>query len=314
MSAVSILVAVALAGLVVVLLGPIPALLDRAGWPERCPRAALALWQAVIHAAGAAAVAAALSLAVGPLASAPRHGIDLFVVQTLAGRPLSGMGGAQVAALAGAAAIIIWLIVLLAWTVVRTATARRRHRGLVDLVADTPAWLYGTSVIEHEAAIAYCLPGPRSRIVISSGLIDLLSAEELAAVLDHERAHARGRHHLLLLPFQTVARAFPGLPGIIVAHRSAERLVEMLADDQARRRHDGPTIARALLRLATHRVAAAPLPAGALGAGEHTLIVRVRRLTDATVPAARWQQLLAYTSACGLLAVPLVIFLVPCLT
>ena len=45
-------------------------------------------------------------------------------------------------------------------------------------------------------------------IVISAGTLDLLDADELAAVLAHERAHLRERHDLVLLPFTALLRAF----------------------------------------------------------------------------------------------------------
>lgn len=48
--------------------------------------------------------------------------------------------------------------------------------------------------------MAYSLAGgaPHPVIVASRGLADRLSAPDLAAVLDHERAHLHGRHHLLV--------------------------------------------------------------------------------------------------------------------
>ncbi|MGI5158769.1 M48 family metalloprotease [Microbispora sp. CA-102843] len=54
-----------------------------------------------------------------------------------------------------------------------------------------------------------CVPGRRARIVLSRGTLDLLERQELLAVLGHERAHARGRHDLILLPFIALADAFP---------------------------------------------------------------------------------------------------------
>ena len=86
---------------------------------------------------------------------------------------------------------------------------RRRHRALLSLLAHGDPKVPGALVVDYPAAAAYCVPGLRSRIVISAGALDLLDQAELAAVLAHERAHLRERHDLVLLPFTALARAFP---------------------------------------------------------------------------------------------------------
>ncbi|MGI5166621.1 M56 family metallopeptidase [Spirillospora sp. CA-253888] len=319
----SVLVAAVLVVLALALLVPAPRLLARAAWPHRAPRAALALWHAVAHTAGLSVVGAFVALAVSPLAVAYRHGLHVLLAQTLDGDPLRGLGPFQIAALAGAATVAAGLTGLLVRTAVANARFHRSHRDRVDLVGDRDARphglgegaLEGVRVLDHPAPFAYCLPGLRARVVISSGLVALLDPAELAAVVEHERAHARGRHHLLLLPFAAVARALPRAATARLAADAARRLTEMLADDQARSRHGGATVATALVRLATHRAesgAARPLSGGALAAAEHAVLARVQRLlAPATAPA--WQRLLAYTAAAALVAVPTAL-LVPCLT
>ena len=47
-------------------------------------------------------------------------------------------------------------------------------------------------------------PGFHSRVVVSSGAIEALSDDELAAVLAHERAHLHARHDLVLFPFRSL--------------------------------------------------------------------------------------------------------------
>ena len=86
--------------------------------------------------------------------------------------------------------------------------ARQRQRVLLSLLAHGDPKVPGALVVDHPAAAAYCLPGLRSAIVISAGALDLLDADELAAVLAHERAHLRERHDLVLLPFLALLRAF----------------------------------------------------------------------------------------------------------
>lgn len=61
-----------------------------------------------------------------------------------------------------------------------------------------------------EQPLAYCLPGVRSRVVVSEGTLTTLSDNEVAAILTHERAHLRARHDLVLEMFTAVHAAFPG--------------------------------------------------------------------------------------------------------
>src|SRR5204862_7881841 len=87
--------------------------------------------------------------------------------------------------------------------------ARRRQRELLSLLGHGDPKVPGALVVDHPAAAAYCVPGLRSRIVVSAGALNLLDQAELAAVLAHERAHLRARHDLVLLPFGALVRAFP---------------------------------------------------------------------------------------------------------
>ena len=114
-------------------------------------------------------------------------------------------------------AVLCWILLAASASVLR---ARQRQRELLSLLAHGDPKVPGALVVDHPAAAAYCLPGLRSAIVISAGTLDLLDADELAAVLAHERAHLRERHDLVLLPFLALLRAFrwagrrpAGLPG-----------------------------------------------------------------------------------------------------
>jgi Zn-dependent protease with chaperone function len=80
--------------------------------------------------------------------------------------------------------------------------------------------------------------------VVSRGAVADLSPEALAAVLVHERAHARGRHGVLIQPFVVWRQAFPFLPTGGQALRSVELLAEMLA---AACRACGPAAVRSAL-------------------------------------------------------------------
>ncbi|GAB2866503.1 M56 family metallopeptidase [Actinocorallia aurea] len=291
-------VAVGLLALAAVLLGPLPAVLARAAWCERAPRAALALWQAVTGAAALSVAGGLLAVAVAPLAATLHCSLRVFAAQTLAGDPLRGMGATEIVALGWALAVAGGITAAFGHAFARQTGVRRRHRHRVGLVAVSRR--DGALVVDHEVPAAYCLPGFRPRVVVTSGLVALLPPAELAAVLDHERAHARGRHHLLLLPFHALAAALPRLPALRTAHDDAARLVEMLADDHARARHGGRAVASALVRLAAGRAA---VPDAALGAAEHSVVARVRRLTAPAAPMPLWQRAAVYAGSAALWAV-----------
>jgi hypothetical protein len=108
-------------------------------------------------------------------------------------------------------------------------------------------------------------------VVISTGALGALSRAELAAVLAHERAHARERHHLALLPFAALRRLAPRwrTPGAVFG--AVALLLEMRADDVARRGQSAEALAAALCRFRQlGAVASGGAPPGTLGiAGEH---------------------------------------------
>jgi Zn-dependent protease with chaperone function len=118
--------------------------------------------------------------------------------------------------------------------------------------------------------------------VVSAGALELLRPAELAAVLAHERAHLRGRHDLVLLPFTALRRAFPWSRAIADAYLAVSLLVEMLADDQALRARPARELVSALVRVGTGGNA----PAGALavGTGEGEVAARVLRLLRPVPP------------------------------
>lgn len=113
--------------------------------------------------------------------------------------------------------------------------------------------LAGVQVLDHRTAVAYCIPGLRPRIVVSSGVLKALEAEELTAVLAHERAHVRGHHDLVVQPFVAWQQAFPFLPAAGAALAAVDLLVEMLADDTARQSCPPRCLRAALAELAAGR-------------------------------------------------------------
>ena len=267
-------VAVILLGAVAVGCVPAARMLATAHWPRRSPAVAIALWQALGLGWGVATVGALIGFAASGLRG--RSGIGLSGVAGATPRAatllLGSGGGARhrwdamtairiVSLIAG-----LLLLTLLCWVLIdaiaAVVRARHRQRTLLGLLAHADPKVPGALVVDHPAAAAYCVPGLRSAIVISAGTLDLLDQAELAAVLAHERAHLRARHDLVLLPFNALLRAFRWSQVVLEANRAVALLVEMMADDRARRRLPARELATALLRVGTSGGGQAP--AGAL--------------------------------------------------
>ncbi|MBP2706177.1 M56 family metallopeptidase [Microbispora sp. RL4-1S] len=302
-------VAAGLALLPVVMNGRSAARFASARWTSHHPRAALLTWQAMGVAGGLAAVGVGLVVAVAPLAAVFPHGAHVLGRQIVAGRGLDGLGPAQVVALAWSATLLTWLLAHTVRTAVRVTGEQRRLRLMVGLVADR--------LDEHDAYVipdprpaAYCVPGRRAHVVLSRGALRLLDEPQLRAVLEHERAHAAGRHDLALLPFLACARAFPWLPWARVARQAVPPLLEMLADDRARRRYGDRVLAEALVRMA---VPAGEGAGGAPALADVAVLHRVERLTRVRPPGSRWRAVAACAVAAVLLSGPVAVFLAPLL-
>lgn len=301
----------ALAFTIVALLlsGPVPALLARASWPLRAPRAAIVLWQSIALAAVLSAFSAGIAIASRLFVPGPDGRPTATIVSEIEvlGAPL------------WTAYVIVFVLTLmigarLVVSVLQVAIATRRrrahHRMVVDLVGShDPCHRAGSGlrILDVAEPLAYCLPGVRSRVVVSEGALKALSDNEMSAILEHERAHLRARHDLVLEMFTAVHAAFPRLVRSGHALNAVRLLIELLADDAAVRA-EGPTpLARALVACASGRA-----PRGALAAGGPTTVVRVRRLAGA--PNSRILAAGAYVAAAAVLVVPTVALAVPWLT
>lgn len=252
----------------------VPAHLARASWAPRAPGLALLLWQALGLAAGLLAIEAAVTVALAP--AGPTH---MEAVRALAAGEVPRMPVWSGVALAAGALVLLRLLSVLLASAARTLRARHHNRVLVDLVATRNPLLPGARVLEHALPVAYCLPGLRPRVVLSSGVLALLREDEVRAVLAHEAAHVAQRHDLVVLPFVALRATFPVLRGVRTAVAEVALLVEMLADDRAARTHAREVLARAL-----YKVGAGQVPPGALAAGGGSVLLRAGRLLE---PPAR---------------------------
>ena len=293
------------------------AALASARWPYRSPAAAILLWQALGLSWGLAAVGALAGLGAVRARWGVAGGVPAGAAQALRDATLGSAADAVIAVgrlaflMAGAA-----LLALLCWVLLAASTtvllARRRHRTLLSLLAHGDPKVPGALVVDSPAAAAYCVPGLRSRIVVSAGTLALLDAAELAAVLAHERAHLRARHDLVLLPFCALGQAFPRSRLVRQAHATVALLVEMLADDRALRHRPARELATALLRVGASGVGRAP--SGALAAIPTPDGETVARVTRLLAPAPRLPApalALVWSAAAALVAAPVALLLLP---
>ncbi|MFJ3392422.1 M56 family metallopeptidase [Leifsonia aquatica] len=238
--------AIVLGLLAIALAWPVPLLLARATWPPAAPVLAVALWQSIALAGGISMIGSLL------LAGLQPFGDDLWsriggAARTIFTGPLpSGVSLLNAFLLSAAVLLTAHLLLNLALTSVRSRRQRHQHMELLRLLSSPLPDVPSTRVIDHPAPAAYCLPGARSVTVLSEGMIALLSPEELDAVIAHERTHLRQKHHLLLDAFRSWKRALPWFPIATRAQDAVALLLEMLADDTARRSSGDPVLAGAI--------------------------------------------------------------------
>ena len=287
-----------------------------ARWPWRTPRTAIVLWQALGLAWGVATIGALAGFAVSPYQRGIASGLYQAVLDVAAGRLSAALDVPHLVALHAAITLAAVLLIMQGCGIYEVVQARRRHRALLTLVAHGEPSVPGALVVDHPAAAAYCIPGVRSsKVVISAGTLALLHRAELAAVLAHERAHVRERHDLVLLPFTSLRRVFPRLALVARSLDAVKLLIEMTADDRARRHRPPRELATALLRFAAAHPAAAPSGALAAVPAEHRadhipVMARVNRLLD-PVPAHPVARATVLTAAALIAVVPLLLFAVP---
>jgi Zn-dependent protease with chaperone function len=303
--------AASLAVLAALLAWPVPALLGRAAWPRRDPLVALICWQAIGLAGGLSIIGALLVHGLAPWG----HSLPEAAWAAVTSRPAQqAVRGDHWVTLTLAAVLASELVGVLVLSGVRTARARRRHRDLLELVVQPAADLPDTRLLDHPAPVAFCIPGARPLLVLSSGMVAELDDDQLAAVVAHERAHLREHHHLLLLPFVAWEAALPVLPAAGRAHAAVRELVEMRADDVALTALSGPAARRTLARAivtAAEGAGGAGIPDGALAVTGSATGARVVRLLDPPRPLPAVARGAALVCAGLLLLLPTALLLLP---
>jgi Zn-dependent protease with chaperone function len=176
--------------------------------------------------------------------------------------------------------------------------ARRPSEQLRDLARATGLGRR-LRVIESGEPFSFAYGAWRPRVVVSQGLVDCTSEDELRAVLVHERYHVRNLDPLKLV----VARAFAATFFLIPALRALERRYlasrELAADRRALRDCGRHPLAGALLKVVRGPEWPELATAAAVG-GPELLDIRVAQLESGREPPAPLSRAMLILSALAL--------------
>ncbi|WP_219415223.1 M56 family metallopeptidase [Pseudonocardia nigra] len=277
---------------------PVSRALSAAHWPARDPVGALLFWQAVGLAGGLALLGSGVVYGLAPLGPTLSDAVPNAVDALAEGELGLRLGLTHVLALLAALALALRLVGVLVAVTVRTLRARRRHRDLLDLLGTPWPAAPGARVLDHPVPVAYCLPGLRSRLVLSAGVLDALDPPGVRAVLAHERTHLRERHDLVVLPFVAWGATAPFVRGMVCAQLAVAALIEMRADDVAASRVEPAQLTGAL------RAMGGAAPAAALSSFTDALDRRLHRIAAPPPPLPLGVRVFVRLAALALVAVP----------
>jgi Zn-dependent protease with chaperone function len=233
-----------------------PLVLTAGRWQVRLPRLALTLWFG--------------SFALG--CAAAGGSVVVSVMASLSASSVSGAGGVVVTIAAWVSLVVIGAVIAGVAAAAEPLNMLQRDEveSLTPLVSSREqrkGFVLGRVDGEHPVACAVPGPGSERMILISSGLESALTTAQVQAVLAHEWAHLRGRHHWAMRIANLNAACLPPfLPAGRALRRATRLLIELVADDTAARQTGAVNLANALARL------------GALS-GDSGMDLRAERLT-----------------------------------
>jgi Zn-dependent protease with chaperone function len=140
--------------------------------------------------------------------------------------PAANPGAIIVTVLAGIGLLMAFVAV---WGAVRELRADRSFRQAV--AGRSPRPLHGAWVIEGRRPQAFCAGLLHPRVYVSTGAMQLLDAAALAAVLAHERHHARRHDPLRLACGRVLARSLFFVPALRGLAQRQHALSEISADE-----------------------------------------------------------------------------------
>ena len=211
----------------------------------------------------------------------PDHGFGPSVATTLHSCWHSVAHGSTpaVEAFSGVAGIVLLagLLARLAVAGVRSgrrrAQARREQLDVLRLAGRREVGSHVTVWLDHDSPLAFSMAGRPGLVVATEGLHRHLSPDQVQAVLTHERAHLRGRHHLLVACGDLVGATLPFLPLFKRTATALRELVELAADATAVREHGADAVRAALVGVTGHGA-----PGSALAMVGDSVQARLERL------------------------------------
>ena len=220
-------------------------LLGGRSWSKAAPRLAIVLWQAC----GLSVLLAFVAVISIALLPADEAGSNLSITSCLS-LLLHRLSRAHlltptVLLAVGAAVALARAALVLARGARAGARVRRQQRDGLDLL-HAGAKRTEAHVLEVSRPLAYSVAGDGGRVVVSSGAMALLDPAEVAAVVAHEQAHLRGRHHLVLLAGRAARDLLPHSRWLSRAHAELAELLELAADDAAAQATGAAPVARAV--------------------------------------------------------------------
>jgi Zn-dependent protease with chaperone function len=187
---------------------------------------------------------------------------------------------------------------LLAWGAVRLVARLGRRAGTHRRLRAAGVPQDGLVIADWAAPLAIAVPGRPGHLLVTTGILRLLDADERRVVFAHERAHLAHRHHRLAAAAAAAAAVNPLLTGV---RDTIAYLLERQADEDAA----AAVGDRDLTAQAVARAALATLdggPATALGIHGGGAVDRVRALGAPSPAPRRWRLLGPLLVGAGCLA------------
>lgn len=107
------------------------------------------------------------------------------------------------------------------------------------------------SYIDASQPFACSIRQPNPRVLVTRGLVEALTSEQVEAVLAHEEHHLSARHDRHLRAARLAVACLPFLAACEAHERRIRLLVELAGDDHAAQRHGSLATAEALDRYCT---------------------------------------------------------------
>jgi Zn-dependent protease with chaperone function len=185
--------------------------------------------QLAIGACGLVAASAALGAAVGSVHRESASGHEIVVMGQRLTYPTVNVAAAVLLALAAVGAIVIAIALTAGLRQLRVHRRFVRGIGVLGPLPGQP----NVTLIDDPEPHAFCAGYVRPRIYVSTGALDVLSDDELAAVLLHEDHHRVLRDPLRLACAQILSQALFFLPALQSLGDRWSDLAEERADDAA---------------------------------------------------------------------------------